>query len=275
MNRLCVARLMGVLFLFVVKNGFAQSNEPTATSIAPYEIAISYNKTTNLIFPYAIKSVDRGSGAVIVQKAKGVENILQTKAAKKDFESTNLSIVTADGRFYSFVLDYADQPSHLNISFTGNEPVQLAGSPSNAQQLEREACQVLSIPRFMRVQRKGQLLRLQLNGIFTSENSLWLKLELHNDAQVDFEPAYLRFFLRDKKRSKRTALQETEIFPVYMPSPKITKGATSSVWTIGFQPFTVPKHQRLIIQTGDESGGRVLNLPIKSKFFLRAHKLPS
>lgn len=275
MNRLCVARLMGIILLFGVKGSFAQSSEPSATSIAPYEIAISYNKTTNLIFPYAIKSVDRGSGAVIVQKAKGVENILQTKAAKKDFDQTNLSIVTADGRFYSFVLDYADQPSHLNISFSGSEPVQLAGSPTNAQQLEREACQVLSMSRFMGVQRNEQALRMRLNGIFHSDNNLWLKLWLQNGSQVDFKPAYVRFFLRDKKRSKRTALHETELFPVYMPAYKITKGETSSVWVVGFTPFTVPKHQRLIIQVGDESGGRVLNLPIKSKFLLRACKLPS
>lgn len=219
--------------------------------------------------------MDRGSSAVIVQKAKGVENIIQTKAAKKDFEPTNLSIVTADGQFYSFVLEYADQPSQLNISFSGNEPVQLAGQPANAQQLERDACYVLSMSRFMKVQQIEQALRLRLNGIFHSDNNLWLKLWLRNDSQVDFKPTYVRFFLRDKKRSRRTALHEREIFPVYVPLYKITKGETTSIWTIGFTPFSVPKQQRLIIQVGDESGGRVLNLRIKSKFFLRAHKLPS
>ena len=49
-------------------------------SIEPYSLQIGINKTTNLIFPYEIKSVDRGSRDVLVQKAKGIENVLQVKA---------------------------------------------------------------------------------------------------------------------------------------------------------------------------------------------------
>ena len=45
-------------------------------SIASYHMNVSFEKTSNLIFPAAIKSVDRGSEAVLAQKAPGVENIL-------------------------------------------------------------------------------------------------------------------------------------------------------------------------------------------------------
>jgi len=266
---------MGLLFLFNAVSSFAQSSDASVASIQPYEIAISYHQTTNLIFPFAIRSVDRGSNAVLAQKAKGVENILQLKAGKGEFPPTNVSVVTADGKFYSFVLHYADQPSHLNINFAGSKPAQLVGEPANAWQLERVACQVLSQPRFMHLQKSDQALRLRLNGIFHSDNNLWLKLSLGNDSQVDFQPAYMRFFLRDVKRTKRTALHETELSPVYLPPAKATKGLASSVWTVGFKPFTVPKHQRLVIQVGDESGGRVLVLRIKSRLFLQARKLPS
>jgi len=54
-------------------------------------------KTTNIIFPYSIVSVDIGSRDVLAQKAKGVENILQIKAARDSFPQTNISIITADG----------------------------------------------------------------------------------------------------------------------------------------------------------------------------------
>lgn len=274
MNRLCVVGLMGLVFFFSL-GSFAQSRDASATSIKPYQIAISYHQTTNLIFPYAIKSVDRGSDAILAQKAKGVENILQLKAGKENFTPTNVSVVTADGKFYSFILNYTEQPSSLNINFSGSDPMQLTGQPTNAWQLEREACQVLGQSRFMYLQKCEQALCLQLNGIFLSDHNLWLKLRIGNNSQIDFQPAYMRFFLRDKKRAKRTALNETELSPVYMPPLKITKGLHSSIWTIGFKPFTVPKHQRLIIQVGDESGGRIMLLHIKSRFFLKAHKMPS
>ena len=76
--------------------------------LSPFEISIRYNKTTSLIFSYAVVSVDRGSADILVQKAKGVENIFQVKAEKRGFTPTNLSAVTAEGKFYSFLLNYED-----------------------------------------------------------------------------------------------------------------------------------------------------------------------
>jgi hypothetical protein len=71
------------------------------------------------------------------------------------------------------------------------------------------------------------------------------------------------------------ALHEMEIFPTYMPDNKNVNGKGSAVWTVGFKPFTVPKKKRLIVQIGDESGGRVIQLPIKGRLFLGSKKIPS
>ncbi|GAB3429743.1 conjugative transposon protein TraN [Niabella aquatica] len=264
---------MGILFLFAVKTGAAQTNEIPATTIAPYEIAVSYHQTTNLIFPYTVKSVDIGSDAVVAQKAKGVENILQLKAVTEQFRPTNISVVTADGKFYSFVLSYADNPPNLNINFAADKPVQLAGDLPGAKQLEQEALQVAAKRPFMYLKQYNQALRLRLNGVFYTDENLWLKLEIKNHSQVDFQPAYLRFFLRDKKRVKRTALNETEIFPIFLPSLYHVKNRSSTVWPVSFKAFTVPKNQRLFVQASDESGGRMIVLPINSSFFLKAHRL--
>src|SRR5881275_3044240 len=77
--------------------------------ITPYRIDIGYNKTSNLIFPYAIKSVDKGSADILAQKASGVENILQIKAGEQNFKETNLTVITANGQFYSFIVNYSDE----------------------------------------------------------------------------------------------------------------------------------------------------------------------
>jgi len=273
MKRLCAVRLMGLLFLFVGKGSFAQEGEVLPAAIEPYAIAISYHQTTNLIFPYAIKSVDRGSGSVIVQKAKGVENILQAKAARKEFEPTNLSVVTADGKFYSFMLHYSEDPLHLNISYTGDDRIKFANDAPSVKQLEQESWQVRGMPRFMGVQRKAQEMRLQLGGIWLSENTMWYKLRLANRSQVDFRTDYLRFFLRDRKRSKRTAMQETEVFPSFQSVTEKVNGNEQSQWVVGFTPFTVPPEKHLLIQVGEKGNGRTVVLPVKSKTVLRAKKL--
>src|SRR4051812_22052329 len=85
--------------------------------IEPYPLEISVNKTSNLVFPYAIKSVDRGSPNILAQKAGNVDTVLQVKAARQDFPETNLTVITTDGRLYSFLVRYSGAPDHLNYHF--------------------------------------------------------------------------------------------------------------------------------------------------------------
>src|SRR4051812_37752723 len=100
MKRINVALRAGLFLLFTSVATLSQSQtvKLQTTIIEPYPLNITLNKTTNLIFPYAIKSVDRGSADVLAQKAKGVENILLVKAGKENFSETNLSVITADGK---------------------------------------------------------------------------------------------------------------------------------------------------------------------------------
>lgn len=51
----------------------------------------------------------------MVQQPKGTENIVQVKAGKPNFIQTNLSVITIDGKLYSFTIDYNAQPSQLNM----------------------------------------------------------------------------------------------------------------------------------------------------------------
>src|SRR3954470_1354464 len=119
MKLILVIMIAGTFFLIPGDALFSQSSigEFLPTIIEPYPLKITLNKTTNLIFPYAIKSVDRGSADVLAQKAKGVENILLVKAARENFPETNLSVITADGKLYSFVLNYISNPPAINLSF--------------------------------------------------------------------------------------------------------------------------------------------------------------
>ena len=59
--------------------------------VEPYEMQVTYNKTSHLIFPAAIRYVDLGSEYLIAGKAEDAENVLRIKAAVRDFEEeTNL-----------------------------------------------------------------------------------------------------------------------------------------------------------------------------------------
>ena len=124
MKRLYV---FGIVTLIIHGSAAAQLNtsDTTPVTINSIEISICYNKTTSLIFPYAVISVDRGSADVLAQKAKAVENILHVKAGKRNFTPTNLSVVTADGKFYSFLLHYEENPMILSVPVDSHNMAQL------------------------------------------------------------------------------------------------------------------------------------------------------
>jgi len=92
-----------------------QATRPEQEITRSYPLQITTGKTSSLIFPGIIKSVDRGSREVLAQKAKDVSNVLHVKAAKEDFSETNLTVITADGLLYHFTVRYAADPGVLTF----------------------------------------------------------------------------------------------------------------------------------------------------------------
>lgn len=76
---------------------FAQDSATAKTPLAlgkiePYKMEVTYDKTSHLIFPTAIRYVDLGSEYLIAGKAEDAENVLRVKASVRDFEAeTNFS----------------------------------------------------------------------------------------------------------------------------------------------------------------------------------------
>jgi conjugative transposon TraN protein len=270
------------LLAFQVKIAAQSANAIPTKSITPYPIAVSYNKTSNLIFPYAIKSVDRGSASVLAQKAKGVDNILQVKAGKQDFHQTNLTVVTTDGQLYSFLVDYTNEPSVLNFSFpkdsdgtesTGKDKAVVSGTPLNEAAFKTITEEVCQQKRFLHIRSREQKIRLSLESIWLANKVMWLALQLQNKSLIDYKPDYILFFVRDKKRGKRTAIQEAEITPLYGNADSAVAGEQSQKVVFAFRPFTIPKTQELVIQVEEQNGGRSLVLPVSHRVLLKARLL--
>lgn len=96
------------------------------SALAQTSLCISTDKTTSLVFPFAIRHVDRGTQSVLVQSVKEAPTILFIKAASKDFPETNLSVITDDGSIYSFVVCYEKNPTEWVYHLTINKNATLA-----------------------------------------------------------------------------------------------------------------------------------------------------
>lgn len=244
-------------------------------------LQIGYSKTTSIVFPYAIKSIDKGSQDVLMQKAKGVENILLLKAAKQNFTQTNLTVVTADNRLYVFVLNYDEVCPDLNIkadnSSVVNDDILFSLDNENQKKIEHYAKLSLSKKKQVSGLKRSKFeMKIAINGIFIHQDVIYIRLALGNTSKINYEIDQLRFFIRDQKKSKRTASQEIEILPLLSTSSSSVIPDKSEVNVVyALSKFTIPEKKYLTVQLIEKNGGRQIEIDVKNKDIINLDVLNS
>ncbi|MET4545624.1 conjugative transposon TraN protein [Pedobacter africanus] len=275
-ERLITCMLM--LLLSVRLN--AQVTVLPGSSIEPVRITVSKNKTANLIFPYSIISVDRGHRDLLVQKAIGVENILQVKAASDSLPETNISVVTADGSFFSLLARFAKDHPILNfymglLSKSGNRAVGVLPNSSLNEAVVRNVAEAISVrkPFLKRPLDRRENIMVGLQGLYIKNDMFYWQLVLDNSSNVGYDIGQFRFFIRDQKKVKRTASQELEISHSYV-SGDIQGIAQKSRKTVvfAFPKFTIPDGKYLTVQLMERNGGRHLTFKIPNGVLLKARE---
>lgn len=269
-----------VLTLLLSQNNYAQNN--TYSFIPSEHLAITCNKTTNLIFPYSVQSIDRGSKDILVQQPKGTQNIVQVKAARPSFIQTNLSIITMDGKLYSFTVDYGVAPTQLNIVIGSkmertdsmlNRNIMLTSGDNEA--LFQNIAQNISAQKpAHRKKDKDNKMEVQLNGIYVNHDVLYFRLQLMNNSNVSYDVGDVKFTVKNKLKSKRTATQEMELTPVYrFGNFKNVQVNSFARCIIALHKFTLPDSKYLVIQVLEKNGSRNLKLVLKNRQIMNAIRI--
>ncbi|MDR7132656.1 conjugative transposon TraN protein [Algoriphagus sp. 4150] len=254
----------------------AQSNSSFRTvGITATSISISDQLTTNLIFPQAIVSVDRGSRNILVQKAAEVENILQVKAENQKLADSNLTVITSDGKFYSFTVDYSRNPGQLNLEILPGSDRGLAefreGVLGKAAILETAKKVALKNNKMKRIRQRKYMAGLSLTGIYIDDDLLYFQIRLENQTNISYDIDQFRFFIRDNKQGKRTASQELEQLPAAIlgKTDQIPAQATRTV-VVALSKFTIPDQKHLEIELMEQRGGRHLKIRVKNRHIIQA-----
>ncbi len=262
----------------------------------PYYLEISYNMTTNIIFPDAIKSVDRGSSEVLAQKADGVNNVLRIKADKENFQNTNLTVITADGKIYSFLLHYNENPYQLTINLN-LEGLTFAGSRyslSNSiiqvsknsyvifedvkvpeTELRLSSFNIAKKKRFIKKIGERQNGVLFANyGIYIKDNVIYFQLFIKNKTRINYDIDFIKFYIKDKILVKKTAIQDIEV-PILFEDNfnNVVFGKTKMVKVFALQKFTIPDDKNLVIELYEKNGGRHSKLIIPNSVIIQARPI--
>jgi conjugative transposon TraN protein len=228
-------------------------------------LCITTDKTTSLIFPYSIKHVDRGTRNVLVQPVKEADNILLVKAASNNFPETNLSVITSDGSVYTFAVSF------------GNPAAWIYHLPTKSKiAISTYANGILDNPRTIRgIKDKSWDMLASVSGIYIKENVIYYQILLRNESPIDYDIDFLRFYIRDKKKTKRTAAQENELAPLHLSgNTKQVKANSYSIIVVALEKFTIPDAKNLAIEVGERNGGRHLLMEVNNNKIIKAIPLP-
>ncbi|HVW96789.1 MAG TPA: conjugative transposon protein TraN [Mucilaginibacter sp.] len=280
MRKISAVMITGIFLVMTTIGSFAQNvPEVKTVMIRPYHLDITDNKTTNLIFPYAIRSVDKGSKDILAQKAIGVENILQVKAASPAFAETNLTVITADGSMFTYILNYTDAPKSLSIRFDNlqpsPEPIAVFAEDATTDEIALRAQKATARERTIHHIREHEYdITLDVKGIYTNGGVLYFQLYLANNSSIDYDVQSLRFSILDKKRSKRTASQEVPLHPVYIyGNDRAILHSSEQVICVALPKFTIPDKKYLSVQMMEKDGGRHVSLKINNKKLMQAQPI--
>jgi len=265
------------LFLFCL---FAISGIAGAQHMLQPPLQLSHNKTTSLIFPFPIKSVDRGSSAILAQVPPEARNILQLKAAGKGFPETNLTVITSDGNLFCFPVSYAYQPAVtiVQVARPGvpGSAVLLTGPSLNDAQLQVICDQLETSSRlYYGIRDKAGGMKAAVPGIYTYGNMFFIRITLTNNSTLPFKIDRVGSTLRDRRQLRRTATQEEEVLPAYLyglGKTGIAQGE-KQVLILALERPRLPKSKLLVLDIYEQPGGRHLTLKVRPRHLQQASPL--
>lgn len=249
----------------------------SASELPLQPLYVSDQKTTHLVFPYAITYVDLGNAGIIAAKATGADNIVRVKAAAPGFTPTNMTVLTTGGKLYMFAVSYQHDPQVLSYDMgtatpaAGASEAILSNSPLGQGQLDELSAQILQKGGSAASESQNQL-SIRAGHVGYRQETLFFPLHLENKSNVNYDIDFIKFYIQDKQLAKRTAEQAIELTPIYTYNKSNTKiqahGKVEQV--LVFKKFTIPDQKQLIIEVYEKGGGRNVKLKLANSDLLNA-----
>lgn len=262
--------------------------------VAPFQIEVAYIKTVHITFPAKVKYVDLGSNFLIAGKADETENVIRVKAAYKGFESeTNFSVICEDGSFYTFIATYNDDPEVLFHEMNPIVSSLTDKMPNNNKEIilkdiDGESPMILqmilnsiykdNIRDIASIGERKNRIEATVRGIYVKGNILYFHIGINNTSDVTYDVDYIRFTVKDRKKFKKQASQEEELFPVReFKNNSLARATGRSTYrcVYAFNKFTLLPDKVLQIEVAEKRGGRTILFDVMPSDILGAKPVKS
>ena len=263
---------------------------PSGRVVLPYGLEVTFDKTSHLIFPSAIRYVDLGSNKLIAGKAEDAENVLRVKAAVRDFETeTNMSVICEDGSFYAFNVKYAEEPEKLSVEmadFLSSTEGRLSSNRADIYFKELGSESPILVKLIMKTIHQNDQrtvkhigvrqfgIRFLLRGLYAHNGLLYLHTCIDNETNLPYLVDFISFKVVDKKVAGRTVIQEQVLQPLraYHEVTRVrAEGCERTVFVL--EQFTLSEDKQLEVRLYERGGGRTLALYLDEEDLLLAREI--
>lgn len=279
-----------LLCLLTVNTITAQENKKSINlsnaEVTPYNIELTQNKTTHILFPSSIEYVDLGSSEIIANKVEATSNVLRLKTVKEDIKSTNFTVITNDGKYYSFNATYKDQPTQLSYDLTKFEKQNSkkqsevlfkdlgTTSPSLADLFMKAI--IKKNKKELNIKSKNYGVEARLKSIYTQDGKLYFHISVDNKSNLPYIVDYISFKIKDRRTTKRTTVQEVALKPIRSYSDvQIINSQSKQDNVFMLDQFTFSDKEVLLIEINEKNGIRNQVLKVRSSDVLKSKKITS
>lgn len=245
---------------------------------APHTLPVGLDKQMYLIFPGKIIYEDHGSQDINVEKAEGVDNILAVKANTVFDKESNISVATDAGKFYTFSLRYAPNPEVFSFVIDKEEQQKVAildegELPSDEKKRIYEGIKK-RLPIDLGLDEQISGMDFRIKNIFIHNNILLFRISMLNRTQINYTIDFMRWYIQDAKKSKKTAIQQLEQNILFtFDLPEEIPAHTEKTFTVAVNKLTIPDKKRLVIEIQEKNGGRHFFFKLKNKHILKAERV--
>ncbi|MEK6495212.1 conjugative transposon protein TraN [Myroides odoratimimus] len=276
-----------LLCLLTVNTLIAQKSKSINLSTAeviPYKVELTQNKTTHILFPSSIEYVDLGSSEIIANKVEVTSNVLRLKTTKEVIKPTNFTVITNDGKYYSFNTTYKEKPIQLSYDLTKFEKQvnkqqsevlfkNLGTTRPSLADLFMEAI-IKKNKKELNIKSKSYAVEARLKNIYVQDGKLYFHISINNKSNLPYEVDYVSFKIKDRRISKRTTIQEVNLKPIRIINDYQTINSQSKQDNVFmFDQFILSDKQVLLIEINEKNGVRNQVLKVRSSGILKSKKL--
>lgn len=114
----------------------------------------------------------------------------------------------------------------------------------------------------------------EINNIFIQNDILLFRISLRNRTQINYTIDFMRLYIQDAKKSKKTAIQQLEQNVLFtFDYPEEIPAHEKRSFVVAVNKFTIPDKKRLVIEIQEKNGGRHFFFKLKNKSILESEEV--